>query len=209
VLLNDLLDLSRLEAGRDERRVASFDVTQVLTELCSSMQPLASGRGLFLKSHGPTALQVEGDVVKTRRIAQNLLLNAIKYTEQGGVRVSWEEANAGELARWVLSVQDTGPGFADGPVTPIAHALKEATDEAKTVEDKVESSGASSTDGASAQPLTSQSNYRSTDETPGEGIGLSIVKRLCELLDASLELETGRGKGTVFRVVFPRRYDAP
>jgi signal transduction histidine kinase len=94
-------------------------------------------------------------------------------------------------------------------VTPIAHALKEATDEAKTVEKKGESTSPSSTDGASAAPLASQSNYRSTDEAPGEGIGLSIVKRLCELLDASLELETGRGKGTVFRVVFPRQYDAP
>jgi signal transduction histidine kinase len=208
VLLNDLLDLSRLEAGRDERRVAAFDVTEVLGELCASMQPLAADRALFLESHGPTALQVEGDAVKTRRIAQNLLLNAIKYTEQGGVRVSWEEVKAGELERWVLSVQDTGPGFADGPVTPIAHALKEATDEAKTVQEKVESSTPSSTNGASARPLTSQSNHRSTDENPGEGIGLSIVKRLCELLDASLELETGRGKGTVFRVVFPRRYDA-
>ena len=111
------------------------------------------------------------------------------------------------MDRWVLNVQDTGPGFADGPVTPIAHALKEATDEAKTVQEKVAGSPRSA-DSASAPPLTSQSNHRSTDESPGEGIGLSIVKRLCELLDASLELETARGKGTVFRVVFPRRYDA-
>ena len=44
------------------------------------------------------------------------------------------------------------------------------------------------------------------DAAAGEGIGLSIVKRLCELLDATLELETASGKGTTFRVVFPRRY---
>ena len=206
VLLNDLLDLFRLEAGRDERRVATFDVSEVLGELCASMQQLAADRGLSLESHGPPALHVEGDAVKTRRIAQNLLLNAIKYTEQGSVRVTWEEIKAGEVDRWVLNVQDTGPGFADGPVTPIAHALKEATDEAKTVQEKVAGSPPSA-DSASAPPLTSQSNHRSTDESPGEGIGLSIVKRLCELLDASLELETARGKGTVFRVVFPRRYD--
>jgi len=137
-----------------------------------------------------------------------LLLNAIKYTDHGGVRVSWEEANVGELSRWVLSIQDTGPGFANGSVTPIAHALKEATEEAKAVEDNSTSANASSANAASAAPLASQSTHRSTDETPGEGIGLSIVKRLCELLDASLELETGRGKGTVFRVVFPRHYNA-
>jgi len=207
VLLNDLLDLSRLEAGRDERRVESFDVSLVLAELCTGMQQLATDRNLFLESHGPAALRVEGDVVKVRRIAQNLLLNAIKYTEHGGVRVSWEESNVGELGRWVLSIQDTGPGFADGPVTPIAHALKEATEEAKAAGENIQSSGGSSTDGASAAPLASQSAHRSADETPGEGIGLSIVKRLCELLDASLEVETGRGKGTVFRVVFPRHYE--
>jgi len=112
------------------------------------MQQLATDRGLFLESHGPAELPVEGDVVKVRRIAQNLLLNAIKYTEHGGVRVSWEEANVGELSRWVLSIQDTGPGFADGPVTPIAHALKEATDEAKGVGDNINSASASSADGA-------------------------------------------------------------
>jgi signal transduction histidine kinase len=43
----------------------------------------------------------------------------------------------------------------------------------------------------------------------GEGIGLAIVKRLCELLDASLELETEFGRGSAFRIVFPRSYDAP
>jgi signal transduction histidine kinase len=208
VLLNDLLDLSRLEAGEDKRRVAAFDASQVLGELCTSMQSLAANRGLFLETRGPSALTVEGDAVKTRRIAQNLLLNAIKYTEQGGVRVTWEDADAGELGRWVLSIQDTGPGFADGAVTPIAEALKEATDQAKAVEDKVQPGDALSVNAGATPPLASQSNHRSADEAPGEGIGLSIVKRLCELLDASLELETGRGKGTVFRVVFPRRYDA-
>ena len=208
VLLNDLLDLSRLEAGKDRRKVEAFDVGQLLNELCTSMRTLASDRSLFLQSDGPPSLQVEGDPVKTRRIAQNLLLNALKYTEQGGVRVSWEEVRIGALERWVLSVQDTGPGFAHGPVTPIAHVLKEATDEAKMIQEKKETTGASTSGAASAAPLPSESPHRSTEDGPGEGIGLSIVKRLCELLDASLELETAEGKGTVFRVVFPRRYDS-
>jgi signal transduction histidine kinase len=209
VLLNDLLDLSRLEAGKDRRKVEPFDVSELFNELCRSLRTLASDRDLFLQSDGPPSLGVEGDSVKTRRIAQNLLLNALKYTTQGGVRVSWGEVRVGGLERWVLSVQDTGPGLAHGPVTPIAHVLKEATDEAKTIQEKKESTDASTSGAASAAPLPSESPHRSNEDGPGEGIGLSIVKRLCELLDASLELETAQGKGTVFRVVFPRRYDLP
>jgi signal transduction histidine kinase len=201
VLLNDLLDLSRLEAGRDERRVTTFDVTEVLTELCASMEPLATDRGLFLESHGPDALQVEGDAVKTRRIAQNLLLNAIKYTERGGVKVTWEDAGPD---RWALCVQDTGPGFEHADVPPLAVALKEATEEARDVEGNAEPSDEISVQAEPAPTLPSQSSHRNA--APGEGIGLSIVKRLCELLDATLELETSSGKGTTFRVVFPRRY---
>ena len=49
---------------------------------------------------------------------------------------------------------------------------------------------------------------RTAFEQPGEGVGLSIVKRLCELLDASMELETKPGSGTTFRIIFPRQYSA-
>jgi signal transduction histidine kinase len=57
-----------------------------------------------------------------------------------------------------------------------------------------------------APTLRSQTDPDTPRDAGGEGIGLSIVKRLCELLDASLEMETSPGEGTTFRVVFPRRY---
>jgi two-component sensor histidine kinase len=58
----------------------------------------------------------------------------------------------------------------------------------------------------SAPTLASQTVGTGAPVTAGEGIGLSIVKRLCEMLDASLELESSEGEGTTFRVMFPRRY---
>ena len=64
---------------------------------------------------------------------------------------------------------------------------------------------------SSAEPvssLASPPDRRPVHQERGEGIGLSIVKRLCELLDASVELESKPGEGTTFRVVLPRRYDA-
>lgn len=206
-LLEDLMSLTRLEAGQEQRHVVAFDAGNMLTELCANLEPMAAERGLFLKAAGPVALPVEGDSVKTRRIAQNLLFNALKYTEQGGVKVTWGEAPGLESERWLLCVQDTGPGIDDGLVPPLAHSLKEATDEARAVEIKAEQAGDPNAQPERAPTLASQSEHRS--QPPGEGIGLSIVKRLCELLDASLDLETKRGQGSTFRVAFPRRYESP
>jgi signal transduction histidine kinase len=203
-LLNDLITLSRLEAGHEQRQLEALDVAVLLQDLCAGMKPAADDRGLFLQVEGPASLPVQGDAVKIRRIAQNLLANGLKYTEQGGVKVSWGEAGTKGLKRWILSVQDTGPGLHGSQATPLARVLKESTEEAQAIEE-----AEPPTQAESAPALPSQSTRRPVDQTPGEGIGLSIVKRLCELLDASLELETEHGQGSTFRIIFPRRYDAP
>jgi len=204
-LLNDLIDLARLEAGQERRETAPFDAAALLAELCLGTRPLAAGRGLALAATGPATLPVEGDRLKTYRIAQNLLLNAVRYTERGGVAVRWAPDPGDESARWVLCVQDTGPGLQAESAAPLAQALKAATEEAQAVGDQAEAAGKPSAEAEPAPLLRSQSAPPSR-EPAGEGIGLAIVKRLCELLDASLELHTERGTGTTFRVIFPRRY---
>lgn len=204
VLLTDLMTLARLEAGQEHRRIAPFDAGAALADLCSNLQTLAAQRGLFLKTSGPASLPVDGDLMRTRRIAQNLILNALKYTERGGVKVAWDLVPNGGDGRWALCVEDTGPGFADGLVTPLARYLKKATDESRSVETDAEHAGDPSANPDPAPTLPSQSTHKPA--TAGEGVGLSIVKRLCELLDATLELETRRGHGSTFRVTFPRRY---
>lgn len=196
-LLNELASLARLEAGQERREVAEFDTARVVGDLCATTDPLARERNLFLRTEGPESLRVEGDAVKVLRIAQNLVLNAIKYTERGGVKVSWSEVDA---ARWALVVQDSGPGLVTGGSAPMEKALREATDEVREVLAEERAAEA----GPPPRPLPSLSPHRPS--TAGEGIGLSIVKRLCELLDATLELESKPGEGTTFRVVFPRRY---
>lgn len=200
-LLDDLTAQARLDAGHEQRNVHPFDAAMVLAELCANSQTAASARGLFLATAGPSSLRVEGDEVKVCRIAQNLILNAIKYTSRGGIRVTWEEASEGP-ARWVLCVQDTGPGLESGGASPLATAIEAATRDNQTIEEDAARSGEASADPGTAPTLAS----RSEPEAVGEGIGLSIVKRLCELLDASLELQTERGQGTTFRVTFPKTY---
>lgn len=110
-MLTELLDVARLEAGQEKRQITHFDAAELLGGMVESVQPLADTRGLWLRWEGDENLVVEGDMVKVRRIGQNLLLNAIKYTKTGGVTVIWKAATADH---WHLTIADTGPGLPTG-----------------------------------------------------------------------------------------------
>ncbi len=177
--------LARLEAGHEKRQLSRCDVARIIIELCKANQPVAAARNLYLKTDGAASLWVESDPGKLRRLVQNLLLNAIKYTREGGVTVQWGE----EKETWWVTVKDTGPGMMGGPSAPIAGAMKEATASARE------------TDVANPGPIhvlplaqgDPDTSPQSSNPGSGEGIGLSIVKRLCELLDASVELASLTG----------------
>ena len=86
-LLDDVTELAKLHAGREHRQLTSFDAAEVIPHLCEGLQALANDRGLYLHLQGPGTMPVEGDALKLRRIAKNLILNALKYTQEGGVTV--------------------------------------------------------------------------------------------------------------------------
>jgi signal transduction histidine kinase len=205
-MLVDLMDVTRLDAGQEQRKIEVVDVGQALSHLCATSLSLADARGLYLKAHGPTSLRVEGDLVRVGRIAQNLLLNALKYTSEGGVSITWQEH---EGDQWILCVQDTGPGFDSSTAAPLARKLEEATEVAYEIEGI---SNEIANPPQEIEPEESKSEANIIPAPPaelsahGEGIGLSIVKRLCELLEATLELDSKAGVGTTFRVIFPRHY---
>jgi signal transduction histidine kinase len=182
-MLDDVTDLARLHAGQEQMRPARFDAAQTLTKLCNDLRPMADGKQLVLTVLGHGPLPVEGDEVKVRRIAQNLLLNAMKYTVAGGVVVDWGDTAARDDGRWWFSIVDTGPGFHAGPGAPLVRAL-----------------------GTTPGESPAASDARPVNQSHGEGLGLAIVKRLCELLGASLELDTAPDRGTTFRVFVPMRY---
>ena len=87
----------------------------------------------------------------------------------------------------------------------MAGALEEATEEARQVEETARTGSKESAHDASL-PDGASVDAGPVHQEHGEGIGLSIVKRLCELLDASIEMDSTRGEGTALRVVFPRSY---
>lgn len=200
-MLGELMELARLEAGQERREISAFDATELVTGLCEIDRPIAHERGLFLELEGPPELIVAGDSAKVRRLMQNLLVNALKYTRDGGVRVSWGE----EKENWWLMVKDTGPGLAGGPIAPMAVGLQEATASARESDEKT---AAREGDTSNVLAPSEEDGGGSPNQSKhGEGIGLSIVKRLCELLDASLEMVSSSESGTTFRVVLPRSYE--
>ena len=200
-LLDDVMDLARLQAGRETRRVSEVDVAASLTDLVDDLRGNAEQRGLFLRQEGPTPFVVEGDAVKIRRLVQNLVINAIKYTERGGVTLSWGDSTSDDVKRWMVSIQDTGPGFGGGPGTTLVGSLETAT----VVAEQTAGEGCEAGVAADAQPSPVSASRGAGHQQQGEGIGLSIVKRLAELLDATVEVESDAA-GTTFRIRLPRRY---
>lgn len=205
-LLGDLMDQARLEAGHERRQISHFDVAALLKEFSDSIRSMAAEKGLFLVANGQSPLMVDSDPGKIQRIVQNLVLNALKATGQGGVKITWELAGTERRPQWALCIQDSGPGFKHGTATPMARVLKLATDEAREAEHRNVPISESDPKADAAPTLPSQTTASSTQAPAGEGIGLSIVKRLCEMLDASIELESAEGEGTTFRMIFPLRY---
>ncbi|GAB3903225.1 hypothetical protein GCM10028803_31290 [Larkinella knui] len=182
-----LMDLARLEAGQESVAIRSFNAGELLRSLIESYQPLATQKGLVLQADGPSDLEVESDPLQVQRVVQNLVLNALKHTDSGWISVSWARESD---FRWLISVQDSGPGL---PGNQDAGSLSQAL--APTPESAAAFGFPNAEENAREEAVV-----QAPKSSKGEGIGLSIVKRLCELLRASLEIETKTGEGTLFRV---------
>ncbi len=196
-VLSDLMDLSRIEAGQEPLNVQAFDAAGLLRELVESAQPLAAERGLLLRADGTPSLPVHTDREKVYRIAQNLLLNALNYTPSGQVSVAWLRDND---SRWAFSVQDSGPGLPDNLMQVFAQQLKPTVEATSVMGPDQTQPGQVLPNAEQEVPSPDDLAQRTVQSRQGEGVGLQIVKRLCEMLEASLEVETRPGRGTLFRV---------
>jgi signal transduction histidine kinase len=176
-----------------------------MQQLCEGIRPFAQERRLFLRCEGPPGFATDGDEVKIRRIAQNLVLNAVKYTRAGGITVRWGDSAADDPKRWELCVTDTGPGLHTDSGKPMADALEKTNPPLPSSDGTQSSDTQRLPDGTSPTSAETDQGPASPAE-PGEGIGLSIVKRLCDMLDATIELKTEHDVGTSFRILFPRHY---
>ncbi|WP_420150202.1 sensor histidine kinase [Spirosoma sp.] len=193
-LLTRLMDLARLEAGQESLHLESFDAGVLLRQIAETIRPVAKQRQITFDWAGPESLPTEGDSIKVQRIILNLLANALAHTHKGWITLSWSRE---DNFRWIVSIQDSGPGLSPDLVGQLAQSLTPTVDSASVLQ------VTPSDDALQLPEETISANY---DHPKGEGIGLSIVKRLCELLRANIDIETRPGAGTLFRVRFPMHY---
>lgn len=184
-LLENLLNLFRLEAGREKLIVEEFDAAKLLVNLVNNLQTVAKAKNLELRTNGEEELYVKGDSLKVKRIAQNIILNSLKYTQHGYVEINWKLEDE---KHWLLSISDTGPGI---DATNTALFTNTSEGRAEYTHDH------------------EQEEKINPDEVKmhSEGIGLLIVRQLCELLDGVVKVEGKEGEGTHFQIVFPVEYE--
>jgi PAS domain S-box-containing protein len=173
-LLNDILDLSKIESGRLEVERVTFSPVSVVREVERLMRVRAEAKGIgfHVEFEGPLPEYLEGDPTRVRQILINLVGNAIKFTEVGDVRLRVNLRDEPAPARLRFEVSDTGIG-----ITP-AERVK------------------------LFRPF-GQADSSTTRRYGGTGLGLTISKRLTDLLDGTIEVESEPGRGTLFRVDLP------
>ena len=123
-LIDDLVDLARIEAGRVDLQPVQVDLGQILAEIAASLGPTAAGRGVTLDLPGTPGPELVADPVRLRQILTNLIANAIKFTESGG-RV-WAEASATRTSVRI-TVHDTGLGIAYEDLERIFEPFEQAS----------------------------------------------------------------------------------
>ncbi len=181
-LINNILDLSRIETGRMILHPDIFPMMEVIGEVLGSIRPVAHERDMIIETKSvPASPMLRADKTKFKQIISNLLSNAVKFNVDGGrIKIEWDivtEPVGLDLTRYVLfCVRDTGIG------------IKEA-DKQKVFKEfeQIDSSTAS--------------------ESPGTGLGLVLTKRLVELHGGSIWFESTEGKGSAFYVKLPQGTD--
>jgi len=174
-IINDVLDLSKLEAGQVVYERIPFNVKEVVTRTADIFRLKAQEKGLVLEvSHGPEIpTMVTGDPTRLNQILANLISNAIKFTDSGTVKVATrmvKETGSGVVLEFAVS--DTGIGIA-----------------AEKQQKIFESFG--------------QADSDTTRKFGGTGLGLTIIKRLAEDMDGRVGLKSALGEGSVFTVTLP------
>ena len=196
-LINDVLDISKIEAGKMDIYIETFDLSSLLDEVVTTIQPMIVKQGNTLRiQYGDKLGVISADLTKVRQSLFNLLSNASKFTENGVIslsvkRVSFdqeksvsnqkveeesgapEKSDAGKEYDWIeFSVSDTGIGMTDGQRQKLFQAF-------------------------------TQADASTTRKYGGTGLGLVITKRFTEMMGGSIQVESLFGHGTTFKILLP------
>ncbi len=175
-MINDVLDLSKIDAGRVELEPADFDLPRMLQDIGLMFEGRAESAGLRFELELDPALAqyVKTDAGKLRQVLINLLGNAVKFTGEGGVSLrarTLPMADDPSMVTLQIEVEDSGPGIAPEPLERVFDPFVQAG--------------------------------RSKSETKGTGLGLAISKSFVDLMGGGIGAESEIGKGSLFSVDLP------
>jgi PAS domain S-box-containing protein len=174
-LINEVLDLSKIESGKMELYLEEFDLKILVEEVVSTAQPLLgkNENALVLKM-GDELPIVRLDFTKIRQILFNLISNASKFTDHGTITLTVGVVSGGDPSstKIILKVSDTGIGLTEEQKTKLFKEFSQA-------------------DSATARKYG------------GTGLGLAITKRFCEMMNGSIDVDSSPNKGTTFTLVIP------
>lgn len=180
-IINDVLDLSKLDAGKAEFQFAPFDFKAMLESLVALNRPAAIDKGLALELHWPEGVpeRIISDESRLRQIANNLIGNAVKFTSEGRIDVMLQsrliKAHDG-LMEICMFVRDTGVGIPEEDVGRVFNRFE-------------------------------QVDNRLSSTTTGTGLGLAITQNLVEKMGGRIHVQSQLGEGTIFTVQMPVRPD--
>lgn len=177
-LINDILDLSKVEAGKMELVPVEYHVKTLANEVLNMLDVMASQHGLMLKSEFDMSIPCRylGDEGRIRQILINILNNALKFTKEGYVKLSvtGTPGKSEDVEILSFSIEDTGCGIKEEDIESIFENFK-------------------------------QVDSKRNRMVEGNGLGLSITKHLVELMKGTIRVESVYGKGTTFTVKIPQK----
>ncbi|MEM9449733.1 MAG: response regulator [Cyanobacteria bacterium P01_E01_bin.6] len=172
-LINDILDLSKIEAGRMELFLEEFAIGQLIQEIEATVSPLISNKSNQLIAKCPDMVgSMKADLTKVRQSLLNLLSNASKFTEQGTITLSVNRYNKDGLPWLSFEVSDSGIGMTSEQMEKLFKAF-------------------------------SQADASTTRKYGGTGLGLAITKQFCQMMGGNITVESQINQGSTFTIHLP------
>ena len=172
-LINDILDLSKIEAGKMDLFLETFDISTMLQDVVTTIQPLVEKNTNTLAVHSVSDLgTMRADLTKVRQSLFNLLSNACKFTDRGTITLAVTRETMHGAARLTFRVSDTGIGMSPEQMGKLFQAF-------------------------------SQADASTTRQYGGTGLGLAITQRFCQMMGGTVTVESTLGQGSTFTIRLP------
>jgi signal transduction histidine kinase len=178
-LINDILDLSKIEAGRMELHLETFPLPPVIEDVAKTIEPMATKNDNRIVIDCPADLgTIHADQIRFRQSLLNLTSNANKFTEKGTITIAAHQGQENGLDWITLAVADTGIGMTPEQMGKLFQEF-------------------------------SQADASTTRKYGGTGLGLVISRRFCQMMGGDITVESEPGRGSTFTIRLPRIVEAP